>query len=271
MRRFTHLGRTLSLAIPSHRVLAVLVALGAAGGWVAPGDDPPAVAMFRTGATVAVAWMLVRELEPDRPWVAHVGAFGAGAAVVATGRADVAALVVLMFAARILTRSVGLFPRLTDIVAVGVFAGVFARTPLAWAAGLGLACAVALDTNHDQPSPLPHTWLALAIGVAVTISVVFSDALDLVWAPPGWLTWAMGTTGLGALLTAPSTPASRNDVAEPFDPTRIRSTRVLTAASVALGTLAGGSLHAPATWPAWIALVATGIGAHLATTNRLPP
>lgn len=263
MRRLTHLGRKVSLAYPTHRALLALVALGAVGGWINPVDTGPAVAMFRAAATVALTWMLVRELYPGGPWIALWGAAAAGAVVVLTGEADVAALASLMLAGRILIRSTGLVPLLTDIVAVGLIAGVFARTPLAWAAGLAVASAVALDTNHDQPSPVRHTWLALAIGVAVTISAVFSGAVDLRWTTPGWSTGILAVAAITLALTAPSSPGARNDIGEPFDPHRVRATRILILGAVLLGTVAGGGMHAVAAWPAWIALVTAGVSAHL--------
>lgn len=263
MRRLTHLGRTVSLTYPTHRALLALVAVGAVGGWINPVDDGPAVGMFRSAATVVLTWMLVRELNPDGPWIALTGVAAAGVVTVATGEADVAALASLMLAGRILVRSTGLVPLLTDIVAVGLIAGVFARTPLAWAAGLAVASAVALDTNHDQPSPVRHTWLALAIGVAVTISAVFSGAVDLRWTTPGWLTGILAVAAIALALTGPSRPGARNDIGEPFDPGRVRAARVLVVGAVALGTLAGGGMHAAAAWPPWIALATAGVTAHL--------
>lgn len=238
------------------------MAVGAVGGWINPVDRGPALGMFRAAAAVALTWMLVRELDPDGPWIALWGAAAAGAAVVATGEADVAALASLMLASRILVRSTGLVPLLTDIVAVGLIAGVFARTPLAWAAGLAVASAVALDTNHEQPSPVRHTWLALAIGVAVTISAVFSGALDLNWTTPGWATGIGAAAAIALALSSPFTPDARNDIGGPFDPGRVRTTRILVVGAVALGTLAGGGMHDAAAWPAWIALATAGVSAH---------
>lgn len=263
MRRFTHLGRTLSLAYPTHRVLLGLMALAAAGAWMAPGVQRPARAMFAAAVTVALSWMLVQELEPDRPWLTLVGAAAAGAVAIGTGQTDLAALAALMLASRILVRSTGLVPRLTDILAVGLFAGIFARTPLAWAAGLALATAIALDTNHSQPSPARYTWLALAIGVAVTITAVFSDALGPTWTAPSLVTAVLAVAGIALLFTGSRRPTSLNDIVEKYDPARLGATRYLVSLAVTLGTLAGGGAYDVATWPAWIALVTAGLSAHL--------
>lgn len=263
MRRYTHLARTLSLAYPAHRGLFVLLVLAAVGGWIDPGRQGVAVAMFRAVLTVALTWMLVQELEPDRAWVALAGAATAGATALLTGEADLAALAVLMLASRILVRSTGLIPRLTDILVVGLFAGIFARSPLAWAAGLAMASAIALDTNHSQPAPARYTWLALAIGVAVTITAVFSGAVDLTWTTPGLVTAALAVAGIALLLTGSPQPSSLDDGMQDYDPARVRATRLLATLAVALGALAGGGVHAAGTWPAWIALVTAGVGAHV--------
>lgn len=263
MRRFTHLARTFSLAFPAHRLLLVLMALGAVAGWVRPAGDRPATAMFQAAATTAVAWMLARELDPDGIVLALVGAAAAGAVAAMTGATDVAAMASLMLAGRILVRSTGLIPLPTDIVAVGLFAGVFARTPLGWAAGLAVASAIALDTNHSDPSPMRHTWLAAAVGLAVTISAVFSDALDLLWSPPGTASIAVALVATALLLSAPRQPVTSNDAGDRFGPGRVRATRLLAASATALGTLVGGGAHARSTWPIWVALVAAGLGARL--------
>lgn len=220
------------------------------------------MAMFEAAATVGLAWTLVRELDPDHPTVALLGAAAAGVAVVITGETSLAALTGFMLASRILVRSTGLNPLLTDIVAVGIFAGVFARTPLTWAAGIAVAVAVALDTSQPQPSTPHYMWLALAIGVAVTITAVLSGALDVMWMLPGLTTAGLGVAGLAAALTAPSDPVTRNDIGGPFEPSRVRAARVLVSLALVLGTLAGGATYAHDSWPAWIALVAAGASAH---------
>lgn len=263
MRRYTHLGRSFSLAYVPHQILLALVVLAAVAAWVEPGGRRPAVAMLTAAATVALTWMLIREMEPDRAWMALLGATAAGGVSILSGVTDVAAFLSLLLAARILVRSTGLVPRLTDIVAVGLFAGVFARTPLAWAAGLAVAASVALDTNSSQPAPARYSLLALAIGVAVTISATFSDALDLIWTTPDLTTGLLAAAALGLLLSAPRQPSSRNDVVEPYAPDRVQATHLLIVAATALGTLAGGGQYAPASWPVWIALVTAGVSAHL--------
>lgn len=263
MRRFTHLSRTLSLAYPAHRALFALVALAAIAGWVDPAGNGPVRSMLSGALTVALTWMLVRELDPDRTWLALAGAGAAGVTAILTGTTDVAALTSLLLASRVLVRSTGLIPRITDVVAIGLFAGIFARTPLAWAAGLAVACAVALDTNMVQPAPRSYGWLALAIGVAVTITAVFSDALGPTWTVPGPVTGLLGLVAIVVMFSAPHRPAARTDVLEEYEPDRVRATRFLGLAAVLLGTLAGGGEYANATWPAWIALVTAGAGAHL--------
>lgn len=263
MERVTHLGRPLTIANSDHRVLLVLVAAGAVAGWFRPEGEPPALAMFQIAGTVALAWMLIRELAPDARRSALIGAALAGVAVTYTGRTELAALAALLLTSRILTRSTGLVPLLTDVVVVGVFAGVFARTPLAWAAALALAAAVALDTNHPDPSPDRYMWLAAAIGVAVTVTAVLSGAVDVRWSRPDYLTLVGGLAAW--ILLGPASPsvASTDDRGGPFSRERIRSARWLALSAATLGTMAGGGAFSAGVWPVWVALGIAGAGARL--------
>ncbi|MFP3914202.1 MAG: hypothetical protein ACLFWM_04955, partial [Actinomycetota bacterium] len=240
-----------------------LAAIGAAGGWAHPAGNSPTASMLQGAATVAVTWMLVRELSPDGAGTALVTAAAAGAVAVLVGEADVAALASLMLASRILVRSTGLVPLLTDVVAVGVFGGVFARTPLAWAAGLAVAAAIALDTDQPDPAPARHVWLALAVGVAVTITAVFSHALELLWRPPGLVTVVLALAGMALLLIAPRAPSSPDDAGGPCHPGRVRAARLLAAGAALLGTLVGGGLHGSQSWPMWLGLAGAGVAASL--------
>lgn len=254
VQRITHLGRTLSLGEPTHRWLASLVGLGAVAGWARPGSASPAEAMFRTAATIALVWMLIRELGPDGQKAALAGAAVAGLAVVYTGDTELAALAGLALASRVLTRSTGRVPLITDIVAIGVFAGVFARTPLAWTAGLAVAAAVALDTGLPRPAPDRYVWLAAAIGVSVTVTAVISGAVYLNWMRPYLLTLSAGVVAWVVLLRSPSTPRTLDDHGREFVPTRIRSARLLALGAVTLGTLVGGAAFATGSWPLWVGL-----------------
>lgn len=231
-------------------------AAGVAAVFVPAGRTPTA-AFTETALTVFLSWALIRELDPARPTVALVGAFVSGAVALAGGRTDLTAMAALMVGARILTRSTGRQALPTDILIVGVFVGIFARTPLAWAAGLGLATAIALDTRLSHPAPRRRLWLAGAIAAAVTIAVVASGALTGTWKVPG-LTIGVGVL-VAVLVWTARVVGSPDDLRRPLDPDRVGAARRLTVLAAGLGTLAGGAAHALETWPAWLSLAAVGL------------
>lgn len=260
MERITHLGRSFSLAYPSHRWVAGMMAVAAGLGWAYPSGRTPAPAMVQSALTVLLVWALIRELSPDHRDYALWGAALAGASSIYTGATALAALAGLTVASRIVVRTTGLPPKLTDIVAVGVFMGVFARTPLAWAAGLSVAAAVAVDTNLPRPAVSWNVWLAGAVGVAVTITAVASEALESDWSLPGWFTLALGAVVLSATFgIAVAPPASLDDRGGTIEVERLRAARNLVAFALILGTMAGGALEAEATWPGWIALMVASL------------
>lgn len=250
VRKFTHLGRIVSFAYPTHRVLIGLCALAGIAGWLVAGAGAGA-----TAATVFLAWALSREIDPDRPGLSLVAAAGAGGLVVATGATSLAGLGMAMLAARIVARSTGASPLLTDIGAVGVAAGIVSRTPLGWSTGLGVAAAIALDTMLERPAPRPHAWLALAVGVAVTLAAVLSGALPQAWTPPEAVTLAAVAAVVALAVTAGRRPPmSEDDRGDPLVAERVVVARWTAVASVALGALAGGA-PAAAAWPALVALL----------------
>lgn len=262
MKRFTHLGRILSPALPAHRLILGLSAVAGVVALFYPQGRSPVRALFESAVTVFLVWAVVRELDPDHQPSALIAATGAGAVSILTGETSLAALAGLLFAARITARSVGLRPLLTDIVVVGVFAGIFARTPLTWATGLAVATAVALDTNLPEPAPQRQIWLAAAIGVAVTLSAVLSSALAVAWQLPGPASLVIGGVGLVAAATAPVKELrSVTDARKtPMQPERIHVAGLIAAGALTLGLLVGGNTLAEVTWPGWTAVAVSGVG-----------
>jgi hypothetical protein len=222
-------------------------------------------AAFEAGLATFLTWALARELDPDRPVTGIVSAVAGAAAVVATGEASLAGLAGLLIGARILVRSTGLIPKLSDIGAVGVFVGVVARDPMTWAAGLVVAAAVAGDAFLPDPAPPRQVWLALAIGVAVTLGVVISEALPRSWEAPDLVSAMYAVVGIAAGATARPTPlASTADRGHaPLLPIRLRTARWSVVGAAALATLVGGGAHAREVWPVWLTLIVIGVASRV--------
>lgn len=263
MESFTHLGRTISLDDALNRWMLGVCAAAAVAALAYPGGRSPAAAAFSVGLTVFLVWALIRELDPDHPVTALVGAAAAGTLAIVTAASSLITVAIVMVTARIVVRSTGLRPLLSDIAVVGALVGAFSRTPLIWAVGLGLAFGVALDTTLPEPAPQRNVWLAGAIGLAVTLSAVLSGAVRIVWSAPGPVTVTLGIVALALVTTAPSQEISSvGDYRRtPLHPERLRAARLLAASALTLGTIVGGAAYATMAWPGWVGLIAAGAGA----------
>lgn len=256
MKPPTHIGRPIDLSYLSNRLVVILSVVGAATGFFFAGDRNPLRAAFDTAMTVFLVWALTREIHPENTHAATAAAVVGGGLSVWTGDTSLIALAGLMLSARVLVRTTGLWPRLSDILVIGIAVGVFARTPLAWATGMAVAVAFAFDTFLPQPAPATHLWLAGAVGTAVTLSAVISGALPDDWTAPAWPILAvMAAIGVAAWV-APVLPLTATaDLSDHrLDPRRLQTARRIAIISLAVGVVAGGSPAAPLSYPAWASL-----------------
>lgn len=260
MSRFTHLARRFDLTLPSNVWAIGLTLAGAVAGLVVPGDRTPIAAVLQNAVTIFLTWALARELDPDRPLTAAIAALAGGAAVAITGETSLAGLAGLLIGSRILVRTTGMLPLLTDLVAVGVFVGIFARDPVTWATGLMVAAAVAGDTLLPEPAPARNAWLAVAIGVSVTLTVVLSEALPRSWEIPDAVSLIYAAGGIVAGTAARALPltstADRGSAL--LLAVRLRIVRWMVVAVATLATVVGGGEYARKLWPVWLALIIVG-------------
>lgn len=261
--RFTHLARVVSPRRLSHRWLMGLAALAAIAGWIWPRERASLSGAVQTALTVLLVWAISRELDPDHPASALVVAAIAGGVTLATGATSGSALALAMVTARIVSRSTGLSPLATDLLAIGALAGIVARTPLMWALGMGLAAGVALDTALPHPAPRRSLWLAPAIAVAVTLASFLSDAFSPSWEAPSLPTLILVATGVAAAGSAKYLVRSTDDRSASLDPTRMRAAMWLVVGAAALGTLTGGGTSQEASWPLWAALIGSALSTRL--------
>lgn len=249
LRDITHLGRIIDLRLTSNRIL-LLVPAGVA--LVLYGLDTSDIRRAFAGALgSAAAWMLARELDPDRPDTATLAALAAPASTLVLGTPAPAALFLTMLTARLLTRSTGLPPRTSDYAVVGLGAILVADTPWGWAAGILLAFAIVRDAAlPGDPPPNAGLWGAV-LAVGVTLRGAFGDRLGD-WTVPDLTSLGFALLGLvgAAIVIQPIPVLSHGDWTRmPLEPRRIREAAIFAVLTAALAVLAGGQAAVVAVAP----------------------
>ncbi|MEX2278828.1 MAG: hypothetical protein WEA76_01930 [Acidimicrobiia bacterium] len=255
----THVGRTIDLRRPTNRIL-LFAPLGAA--LVLYGLDTSDIRRAIAGALgSAAAWMLARELDPDRPHAATIAALLAPASTLVLGAPAPAALFLTLLTARIVARTTGLPPRTTDYAAVGLGAVAFAETPWGWAAGILLAFAMVRDVALPGAPPVNAGLWGAVLAIGVTLRAAFGDRLGD-WTVPDVISLGFVVIGLigAAVVVQPMQVLSQGDWTRiPLEPRRVREAAVFTVLTAALAVLAGGQAGVAAVAPLLLTFPAVAI------------
>ncbi len=256
MRQFTHLGRGVDLRLPSN------------AWWFAVSGTAGALALFverdlffaiSIAGSAFLAWILARELDPDRPGTAGIVAVLAPALAWYAGRPSLLAVYALAVAARVVSRSTGLAPLRGDVL-VHVLVGVAA----AWngvtaAAGVALGAAFLLDARAlPDPAPAKQARLGAAIaGAAAVLGAIRLIELD--WDVPHGYQWLLVTAAVVAAIIPVRGLRSTGDHTDtPLDPIRLEWARRLVAVALVVIVGAGGVAGAVAISPALVAAALSG-------------
>ena len=197
------------------------------------------------GVTVFLAWAIAREIDPDETRTANLAAVLAVIGRLVSGPGNLAALFMLLLAARIALRSTGLKPTLWDqLVFLPAAAFLAGRTVSGWMAALTLAYALA----HDHRLPDPARWhsllAAFVISATASAGVILSGAFGAGWPAPTPAPLALTAAGIAAALFLPGyVPISKADyTGEILDFFRLRSARwILLGGSLMTVVVAGGA------------------------------
>lgn len=263
MRRLTDVSHLIRWFDPvryrTHRnalLLAAAAALAAFG--VDTRDLGGAVS---TGGAALAAWTIGREIDPDRPRSAVVAAVLAALAGVFVGTPAAAPLFVVLVTTRLVTRTTGLPPKMTDLAAVTAGTILFAHTPWGWAAGIVLAFAMVRDAAlPGEPPHNPGLW-GLGLAVGVTIRVALAGALGR-WPLPDSPEWVVLLAGVvtAAVVTQPEPVLAFADwTKEPLQAVRLRESRIFAAASALLAFVAAGGAGVIAFAPLLLCFVAIAV------------
>jgi hypothetical protein len=260
----TALARTINPRLRTHQFHLAVAALGGlmvlAVETERSGSVGSALGPAANGAvTVFLAWAIAREIDPDEARTANLAAVLALAARLLAGPGNLAALVMLLLAARIALRSTGLAPTLLDSFGfLPLTAFIAGQSVTGWMTALVLAYAVARD--HRLPEPAGRHSLVAAFVVSATASggAIASGAFGAGWPLPDAWPLALVAAGLVAGLALPGyVPMSTGDyTGEMLDFFRLRSARwILLGGSLLAAVVAGGPAMA-GLGAVWAVLVA---------------
>lgn len=176
------------LLIGAGSALAFVVAAAAALG-----DGASRMEAIAVGVNIAVmvflAWAVGRELDPDDPRSAFVAALLASLLLIG-GSGPAGAMVGILLALRIVTRSAGKAPSRLDLALILPLAAAFAWLPRGWVGGAAMAAALVWDTRLPRPGGRRNLLgaagvLSVALGVALvrgTFGAGFQTPSALDWA-----------------------------------------------------------------------------------------
>ncbi len=156
---FDGLGRGIDIRLLSNRILLIgfLVSLAACFGVAVVGDHLTYGEAVNSSLSIAVAWMIGRELDPDHVHVATLAMVLAGVGVfVAVPSALIAAAAMLTL--RMTTGTVGHSLTVSDLLLIGVVGWGSGGTLWAWP--IGLVCLVWLK---NAPEVGPLRWWGVVV------------------------------------------------------------------------------------------------------------
>ena len=260
-RYVTGIARTIDPRYPSN-VFAIVVAFAGGavaffptldeGFWVAVGNG------ILAGGAGFIAWAVARELDPDRPVVAGIAAVG-GVAASFVGDPGLAVAGLVLIASRIVVRSTGLVPTMTDTAVVVAGAAYVATRP----GGFPVAVIAGLALLADGRLPgKSANWTTVGADVTVVtafVAAAWSGRLVPEFAAiSGWAWVVLAIAAVGALLVVrPPIVTSETDwTRQPIDCRRVRASRV-TALSAVIGAIGWtGAVGLAAIAPVAVAMLA---------------
>lgn len=160
-----------------------------------------------------LAWALVRELDPDHESTALIAGFATGLWILG-GFQVVGALTLLglMLAARVVVRTTGRKPLVTDLVMLGLFAAAISFTVTGWVTGFGLAVAIYIDDRMSREpgtaAALTAAFAALGSSVVATLNQVLPQQMPDI---RPLLVVGVGVLALIAVIREPEVPTSLVD------------------------------------------------------------
>jgi hypothetical protein len=259
----TSIGRPVDPRYPTNRAILIVMGIAlAAAATIAAATGHGVVACTLSGVHAALlvflVWAYGRETAPDDNPAAFVGVALVSVAWGFGVRPDLLSVAALMGASRVVNRTVGPKPRLTDLAATVAIAG-WVTWHGDWPVGLAAAMALLLDFRL-KPRNLVAMPFAAALA-AITV-MTWRHTPPIYTAPTSTLAWiAVGIAGAFALvMLGQGALRSRTDLGdEPLHPARVQGGMAV-ALVAAAGTIGRGDAYILAAAGLWAVLAGTVVG-----------
>lgn len=259
----SNLSRVLDPRVPSNLLIlifSVVVTLGAGGYQLASEQSLLDSVIFGLGAGVFtfLAWSIGREIDPDHNLTAYVAAVLAVLAIFNRGLPDLLATFSFIPLLRVVNRTTGLPPRLTDALALVVLAGLTTAVTGYWMIGIAISLAFLFDALLPQPNRPDSPGYALAaIFTTLGAALLFDPAPETVRIDTP-LNAALILMALGYLIVVIRDKDRLRSVGDwtgtPLNHQRVRAGQLLAVGTVVAVLLWGGMHGLIALTPVWAAL-----------------
>ena len=259
---------------PTNRAIASLSLVAAILGFaVRRFAGVPSPEAFIGGLTLAasvfLAWAIARELDPDHDLSAFVAAALSVIPHTALGRPDIAALLLVLLALRIVNRTVG--PAATPLDTIGILALVGIAVWRGHPALAGVAAAAfVLDAILQPPNRIQ---LAAAGASLAMLGAGIGRFRPSEATTPTVATWVAlaGTLPFLLLIRASREPRTVTDLGGlPLSGARVRAGQWLGLMALGASVLLEGQAGLAALSPLWAALVGAGAYFSIGAPTRLP-
>ncbi len=260
------IGRNIDPHYPSNLFVLVVSPLAGLAWmiWKLASEGDWSVAVGRAlvaGMATFLAWAIARELDPDRPWTAGVAAVLA-AVVIGAGVPSLLVSGAILMTVRVVTRSTGVAPRVTDLVVVGAFGVVVGASDPGLSAAVLLGAALVID----RILPGGAAAASVPIGLVGTAGAVAAAAVWGTLAPapglpngPEWVIAVVALAGLAVLGRSGTVTATGDLGGGTLAAVRVRTGRIVAvvAAGLTFAWLGGPGLTSGSA--VWAALAAAAL------------
>ena len=221
------------------------------------------------GAFTGLAWVIGRELDPDHNFTAYFAAILMAIALFIVDMPALMPLITIVVALRIVNRSTGLRPRLTDLLVLIGLAGVTVALDGFWLIGLMAALTFVLNAflpDSNRTNNLTGAVVTLLLTVVINLFTAGNTPLNFMLDVPVALAAAISIAYLVIVLRAPNQLRSVGDYTDhPLLRQRVLAGQLLALVTVIAFVLWGGTPGVTALLPVWtsvIGVVMRGIVRH---------